>query len=354
MSGRSAAVLATALLVWVAVDGSKNQNKARPSAAGVQVVPDPANRKVDVLIGGQPFTAYIYPTTLKKPVLFPLRTAEGNYVTRGFPPGPGERTDHPHHVGLWFNYGNVNGIDFWNNSDAIKPQDQGKMGTIMHRGVIATKSGAEKGELEVEADWLDPDGKPLLREHTVYVFRGNSKTRSIDRITTLTALDRKVTFTDDKEGVLGLRVTHALELPSEKPETFTDASGRTTNVPKADNSLVTGDYLTSEGKHGDAAWGTRGRWCSLSGRLGQQPVTVTILDHPKNPGFPTYWHARGYGLFAANPLGEKVLSGGKEELNLSLEPGGSVTFRYRVLILSEPASAEHAEKLYQDFVTANP
>src|SRR5882672_4671291 len=124
MSGRSAAVLATVLLVWVAADGSKNQNKAQPSAAGVQVVPDPANRKVDVLIDGQPFTAYIYPTTLKKPVLFPLRTAEGNYVTRGFPPGPGERIDHPHHVGLWFNYGNVNGIDFWNNSDAIKPPDQ--------------------------------------------------------------------------------------------------------------------------------------------------------------------------------------------------------------------------------------
>jgi hypothetical protein len=257
-------------------------------------------------------------------------------------------------VGLWFNYGNVNGIDFWNNSDAIKPQDQGKMGAIAHRSVIAAKSGAEKGELEVEADWLGPDGKPLLREHTVFVFRGNSRTRSIDRITTLTALDRKVVFNDDKEGVLGLRVTHALELPSEKSETFTDASGRVTNVPKADNSLVTGDYLTSEGKRGEAVWGTRGRWCSLSGRLGQQPVTVTILDHPKNPGFPTYWHARGYGLFAANPLGEKVLSGGKEELNLALEPGSSVTFRYRVLIVSEPASAEHAEKLYQDFVAPTP
>src|SRR5438105_3649082 len=135
----------------------------------VQVIPDPANRKAAILIDGQPFTAYIYPTTLKKPVLFPLRTAEGNFVTRGFPPGPGERTDHPHHVGLWFNYGNVNGIDFWNNSDAIKPQDRGKMGTIVHRSVVTAKSGADKGELEVEADWLGPDSKPLLREHTVFV-----------------------------------------------------------------------------------------------------------------------------------------------------------------------------------------
>src|SRR5215471_8776562 len=317
---------------------------------GIQLLADPDNRKVDVFVDGQPFTSYIYPATLKKPVLFPLRTAEGEIVTRSFPPGPGERTDHPHHVGLWFNYGNVNGIDFWNNSDAIKPQDQGKMGTIIHREVIAARGGSQKGELEVEADWLGPDQKPMLRERTLYVFRGSSGMRSVDRITTLTAFDRKITFTDDKEGVLGLRVTRALELPSEKPETFTDASGRVTQVSDTAGAVATGDYLTSEGKRGAAVWGTRGRWCSMSGRLGQQPVTITILDHPKNPGFPTYWHARGYGLFAANPLGEKVFSNGKEELNFSLDPGRSVTFRHRVLILSEPASAGHSEERYQEFV----
>jgi Methane oxygenase PmoA len=338
----------TLSLVCMTAAGAWTQTK------GVQVIPDPANRKVDVLIGGQPFTSYIYPATLKKPVLFPLRTSEGALVTRGFPPEPGERKDHPHHAGLWFNYGNVNGIDFWNNSDAIKPQDRDKMGTIVHRGVIAARNGPQKGELEVESDWLGPDGKVMLREHTVYVFRGSPGMRSVDRITTLTALDRKITFTDDKEGVLGLRVTRALELPSEKPETFTDTSGRETKISATDNSAVTGDYLTSEGKRGAGVWGTRGRWCSLSGRLGQQPATITILDHPRNPGFPTYWHARGYGLFAANPLGEKVLSGGKEELNFALAPGSSVTFRHRVVILSEPASSEHAEKLYKEFVAAYP
>ncbi len=342
----------TLFLACVAAAGAGDQ--PQPSAKGVHVIPDPANRKVDVVIDGQPFTSYIYPTTLKKPVLFPLRTAESALVTRGFPPGAGERTDHPHHVGLWFNYGNVNGIDFWNNSDAIKPQDQDKMGTIVHRGVIGARSGPQKGELEVEADWLGPDQRPLLREHTVYVFRGSPGMRSVDRITTLTALERKITFTDDKEGVLGLRVTRAMELPNEKPEAFTDTSGRPTTVSAMDKSEVTGDYLTSEGKRGVDVWGTRGRWCSLSGRLGRQAVTITILDHPKNPGFPTYWHARGYGLFAANPLGMKALSNGKEELNFVLDPGNSATFRHRVVILSEPASSEHAEKLYQEFVAAYP
>jgi hypothetical protein len=87
----------------------------------VDVVPHENQRRVDVLVDGKPFTAYIYPTTVKKPVLYPLRSASGTAVTRGWPlePRPGERVDHPHHVGLWLTYSDVNGLDFWNNSDAI-------------------------------------------------------------------------------------------------------------------------------------------------------------------------------------------------------------------------------------------
>jgi hypothetical protein len=174
----------------------------------------------------------------------------------------------------------------------------------------------------------------------------------VDRITTLRALNEKVSFPDAKDGLLGLRVIRALEIPSDKPEVYTDASGRATTVPKLDNTGVNGTYLTSEGKKGDAAWGTRGRWCNLSGMAGDEPVTITILDHPENPGFPTYWHVRGYGLFAVNPLGQKVLSNGKEELNFSLAPHASVTFRYRILITSSIATPEATEAAYKDFVAA--
>ncbi len=116
-----------------------------------------------------------------------------------------------------------------------------------------------------------------------------------------------------------------------------------------DSSAVTGDYMTSEGKRGNAAWGTRGRWCILTGKVNQEPVTIAILDHPGNPGFPTYWHARSYGLFAANPLGQKILSNGKDQLNFSLAPNQSATFKYRILILSTTASAEQTEKAYREF-----
>jgi hypothetical protein len=311
-------------------------------------------RRVDISIDGQPFTSYIWPTTLKKPVLYPLRTAKGTIVTRGFPleQRPGERVDHPHHAGLWFNYESVNGIDFWNNSDAIKPENASKMGTILHRSVVSARGGSERGELDVETEWVTFEKKVLLKEHTNFVFRGGPGFRSIDHITTLKALDEKVSFPDAKDGLLGLRVVRALEIPSDKPETYTDASGRVTTVAKLDNTGVNGTYLTSEAKKGDAAWGTRGRWCNLSGLVGDEPVTITILDHPANPGFPTYWHARGYGLFAANPLGQKIFSEGKQELNFSLAPYASVTFRYRILISSAIATPEATEAAYKDFVAA--
>jgi hypothetical protein len=324
---------------------------ASSSPPKVEVLSRPAERRVDVRVDGAPFTSYIWPDVLKKPVLYPIRTAKGTLVTRGFPlePRPGERVDHPHHVGLWFNYGDVNGIDFWNNAEGLPAGRVPKMGTIRHRSVGLTRSGVGRGELEVESDWLMPDGSVVLREKTRYVFLAGPDWRSIDRITTLEAGDKRVSFTDNKEGVLGLRVTRALEEPSQKPEVFTDAQGRPTTVPTLDNKGVNGVYLSSEGTRGGAVWGTRGRWTVLQGTVEGEPVTVGILDHPDNPGYPTYWHARGYGLFAANPLGQAALSDGKERLNFALEPRASTTFRHRILIASGTLTAAQVEARHQEF-----
>ena len=185
-----------------------------------------------------------------------------------------------------------------------------------------------------------------------FVFSGDASSRTIERVSTLTALDERVVFADQKDGMLGLRVARQLEQPSTTPEIYTDAAGRPTAVPVLDNTGVTGSYTSSEGKKGDAAWGTRGRWCNLSGRVDDELVTITILDHPSNPGFPTFWHARGYGLFAANPLGKKIFTNGKEEMNFSLAPGESVTFRYRILISSEIVAPEATEAAYKAFIAA--
>ena len=307
--------------------------------------------RIEVRVGGEPFTAYVWPDRLMKPVLYPIRTARGTLVTRGFPldPRPGERVDHPHHVGLWFNYGDVNGIDFWNNAEGLPPERQAKMGRIVHTGLASARGGAGHGELVVTSDWRMPDGSTALRERTRFVFTATSDTRGIERVTELTAGDAEVRFPDNKEGTLGLRVARALEEPSDKPELFTDASGRPTNVPALDNKGVDGKYTSSEGLEGGAVWGTRGRWVALSGKVADEEVVLLIVDHPKNPGYPTYWHARGYGLFAANPLGQAALSNGKETLNYKLAPKASTTFRHQLLVLPGPFSRERVEQAAASF-----
>jgi hypothetical protein len=334
----------------VAAAGLALSLAAARAPAGVAFTVDEAARRVDVAIDGKPFTSYIWPDTVKKPVLYPIRDAKGTLVTRGWPmdPRPGERVDHPHHVGLWLNYENVNGIDFWNNSDAIKPQDAPKMGTILHRRIVSAEGG-RRGTLVTESDWVLHDGSTLLHERTTFVFGGDASSRTIDRTTTLTALDTRVSFADAKDGMLGMRVARQLELPSTKAEVFTDISGRKTDVPTLDNTGITGNYITSEGKQGNDAWGTRGRWCELTGRIGDETIAIAILDHPSNPGYPTYWHARDYGLFAANPLGQKIFSNGKETLGFALEPKESATFRYRILIVDgglTPDRADREQKMF--------
>ncbi len=318
--------------------------------APVRVVPRAAEQRVDVLVGDRPFTSYVWSAPLTKPVLFPVRTSRGALVTRGFPlaPRPGERVDHPHQVGIWFTHGDVNGVDFWNNSDARSAEERAQMGTIRQLAIEEATSG-RRGTLRVGLDWLMPDGTAALHEQARYLFAGGRDRRSIDHTSVLRAADRKVLFRDNKEGLFGIRVARALEMPSQEKAVFTDASGRPTALPALSNEGVTGIYTSSEGRSGDAVWGTRARWVALSGRLDGEDVSLLMLDHPSNPGHPSYWHARGYGLFAANPLGARVFSNGKEALDLTLEPGASVRFRHRLLVLSGRIASEQAERAWREF-----
>jgi hypothetical protein len=330
----------------------KAQVDKKLKGRGVEIVRNEAEKRVEVLINGQLFTAYIWSENLKKPVLYPIKTAAGTFITRKFPLEAlaGESVDHPHQIGLWFNYGDVNGVDFWNNSTYRTPQESAKMGTIVHRRIVSAKNGKTSGELVVEMDWLMPDGKTVLRERTKFIFYADKNLRAVDRITKLTATDKAVVFNDSKEGLLGLRVRRELEQPGNVPILLTGANGKPTEKKVLDNRGVSGEYLSSEGKTADDVWGTRAKWTRLAGKVGDEEITIAIFDNPKNIGFPTFWMARGYGLFAANPLGRKAFQSEREESKLILEPKKSVKFSYRVLILSQKATPEQLETYYQDFI----
>ncbi|MCD8741242.1 PmoA family protein [Mucilaginibacter roseus] len=301
-------------------------------AQQVSVVPLPAQKKVDVKINGKLFTSFLYPDTLEKPVLYPLHTADGLVVTRSFPldKRKGDPTDHPHHIGLWFNFENLNGLDFWNNSYAIPADRKKQYGWIRTDKIIKAQSG-KTGVLEYHANWTNQAKEVILEETTRFEFSGSANQRVVDRITTLKAV-QDAAFKDAKDGLLGLRLAHELQIPTKEDQKFTDDKGIETVVKGGTDKLANGNYLTSEGKTGDAAWSTRAAWCKVFGKIGADSVSVSIIDHPKNVNYPTFWHARGYGLFAANPLGEKVFTNGKSEKNLTLKKGESVTFKYRVVI----------------------
>jgi len=317
---------------------------------GVVVKADETAHRVDVTINGTPFTSYLWDTNQRKPVLYPLIAPDGTTVTRGYPFAmrPGERVDHPHHAGLWFNYGNANGFDFWNNSDAIPEAQRPKYGTITHDRIVSVKSGKDEGELTVESTWTTGAGDKILAQTTRYVFRrttvGGAPARGIDLTVMLKALS-PVVFHDDKEGLMGLRVAHFLESPTEKGGVFMDSHGNPTQVAAVDPAGATGVYRTSEGKTGDAAWGTRGAWCLLSGKTADgKAETIAILDNKANPGYPAYWHARGYGLFGVNPLGAHIFDPKAPAMNYSIGEGSSATFKYRVLIVSGTASDAEMNK----------
>ncbi|MBT6763908.1 MAG: PmoA family protein, partial [Prolixibacteraceae bacterium] len=276
---------------------------------------------------------------------------EGNEITRQFPMKnkEGERVDHPHHLGIWLNYGDVNGLDFWNNSEAISAERADKFGTIYHEAIKATISGKGEASLSTTASWKDNQGKKLLAEKTDFTFAVDGKTRIIDRTTQLKAVSGKVDITDNKEGMFAIRVTRALELPSTGKVKLVDSHGVVTEVDASDDKTATGNYLSSEGIEGGDVWATRANWMKLYGELNGEKVAIVIFDHPANAGYPTYWHARGYGLFAANTLGQKVFSKGEEEMNLSLEEGETTTFKYRLAVFSGEPTIEEIEKMSKEF-----
>ncbi|MGC3947536.1 MAG: PmoA family protein [Chryseolinea sp.] len=317
---------------------------------GFNLKTDVANKKVSVLFNGKLLTAYCYFDSTEKPVLFPVKTLSGITVTRGYPVAPreGERTDHPHHLGIWLNYESVNGLDFWNNSTAIAKEKLDHYGSIRHQKILSSSGKGDRANLSTSSQWVDHSGNVLVNEVTDFQFSVSGSDFIIDRTSTLTGAT-DVEFKDVKDGMLAIRVSRALEMPSKEAGSFVDAHGQVTKVPAMDNSQVTGLYVNREGVQGDSVWGKRSEWAMLKGKEGGKDVAIIIIDHPSNPGYPTYWHARGYGLFAANPLGQKVFSKGKEELDLKLKKGEKVSFKYRIVIHEGSVDAKQTDALMNAF-----
>jgi hypothetical protein len=278
--------------------------------------------KINILVGGNLFTTYQYGSELTKPILYPINSPSGILLTRHFPFEivPGESNDHPHHMGIFFAYDKVNNDGFWNNR--ISPPQ------IKH--IKTTKM--ENGQLSTISHWDSNSGRTLLEEKRDMIFYAQPNQYTIDFNITLIAQDEKIVFSDTKEGLFALRVA----------DWMTEAKG-------------TGQYLDSKGNIGEPnIWAKKAEWVRLEAVKDGKTIGVAIFDHPKSSLFPTYWHARAYGLFAANPFGQLDFLKGRnvenpQPLNFTLKPGQSAVFRYRLIIYEGEKTPEQLEKEFQKF-----
>ena len=282
--------------------------------------------RVRVEIGGKLFTEYVHKGG-PKPYLYPVLAADGTEMMRHFPMKgkggvPGEVEDHPHHRSLWFTHGAVNGIDFWAESELGKA-GQTKQGTIVNEAVeSAVKSGV--GEIKARNKWVGPDGAIHLTDETTIKIRGTADTRTLDYEVTLKApAGKAVVFGDTKEGSMAIRVP----LWMTPPHSYSGAD------KKRVKHEGQGKIINAEGITNDAAWSKRSTWVDYHAPKDGKTYGIAMLDHPKNPRHPTWWHVRSYALFAANPFGkhdfEPAHKANPKAGDLTIPAGGSVTFRWR-------------------------
>jgi len=280
---------------------------------------------INVMIDGQHVTSYLFGSDLTKPILYPVRTPSGIVMNRSFPfkEVEGESRDHPHHTGVFFTYDEVNEDGFWNNTTS-PPQ-------IKHI-IVNEMNGGRKGTLSTTLHWVGISGKTLLEEKRTMYFSPGVNEYSIDFTMTLTAKDTVIVFGDTKEGMFAIRTAHWLK----------EKDG-------------TGKYLSSRGgKSANDIWGKRAEWVRLEGENNSSKAGVAILNHPSSTNFPTFWHARNYGLFSANPLGQYVFQkstgvDNPQPFELTLQQGESALFRFRMIIYDGTRTKEDMTEKYEEY-----
>jgi hypothetical protein len=282
--------------------------------------------QIGIEVDGKPFTTFYFGSDVRKPYLAPLRAASGTPVTRGYPMEmiEGESRDHPHHKGLWFGHGDVNKVNFWATEPANKDP---KSGRIVAAGPVDAKAAGDIGVVTGRFNWLDLDGKPIVREDRKMTFYSKTgQERIVDFDLTLHAVQRAV-FGDTKEGTFAIRLNDSL---SEK------RGGKLTNAQGAETM--------------DNVWGKPSPWVDYSGDVKGEKLGVAMFDHPQNPRHPTTWHARDYGLFAANIFGQHDFKNpNMPDGTLTLEPGQELRFRYRLVIHPGGTDRGELEKEYKKY-----
>lgn len=307
-----------------------------------------SGNRIDVKIGGDVVTSYIFGDDRSKPSFVPVRSASGIELTRRYPLTEleGGSDDEPHHVGIYFAADQVNGAKFWNNT-SVSPQ-------IKHVSTDLLKGGKGSGTLKTTAEWINESGQVLLIEKKTVTFIAgeNDSEYEIDFDVELIADEDVVHFEDIEEGVLAFRWSDYLR----------EAEGE--NYPQPGKPLPeeslngTGMYFSSNGdERAENIWGRRARWVALQGVRNQKVVGAAMLNHPNSINYPTFWHVRAYGLMAGNPLGQgDFLRQSPHQKNpvlwlrKTLHEDEKIHFRFKIIVFEGLKTQEQIESKFQEFV----
>src|SRR5262245_45451632 len=288
---------------------------------------------IEVLVGRQSFTTYYFSASAPKPYLSPLRSANGVVVTRGFPMMtniPGEDRDEPHQRAMYFAHGDINGFDFWGEAEFSKWSRHAvsTFGRTAFRKLDEIQGGSDSGQVRAKFDLVTHEGKVIGEESQAYLFRGDESSRTIDCEFTIHASHGPLRMGDTKEGTFAIRVVKALDSPP--------------------GNMVNSNEAVGE----KGIWGHKADWVDYYGRVQGEDVGIAILDHPQNLRHPTYWHARAYGLLAANPFGTRKFTHNREQDgSYTIPADGSLTFRYRVLIHRGDYRQARVAEAYKDYAS---
>ena len=282
--------------------------------------------KCRVLVDGKLFAEVDY-QTYDKPIVYPILGPGQIPMTRSYPMKrdvPGEANDHPHHKSMWFGHGDVNGVSFWHEEGKIVNEE------------VAVVHDEQQPSLTMTNRLLDPDGKLVCRETVQITFRVQPGARIIDWQETLHAGDQPLRFGDTKEGSMGLRVHPNLRLENDTRRGVTTANGTAIN---------------SEGVRGSDIWGKQAKWVDYSGEIDGHKMGIAFFDHPQNLRHPTYWHARTYGLFAANPFGLSQFVGSGNDGSYTVPAGDDLKLQYRFVFHEGEGEPENLDRLYTAYAT---
>jgi hypothetical protein len=278
-------------------------------------------KRVDVEIGGELFTAYRYSEKYVRPFLYPLIGPFGQHLTREVDVEASEGFDHIHHRSLYTAWGDINSVNVWS--------EEGAHGYMRHHCFGSLVSGDVYGRICAHITWTDHYGKPLMEQIAVYQFYGTPQShRLIDMVVAFHAKYGPVRFGDTKEGgIVSIRVFPTMAVVN---------GGRLENSYGAVNEAH--------------VWGKRAHWCDYSGPVNGVWVGVAIFDNQRNLRHPTYWHARDYGLMTANPFGLSEFLGRGHDGSYVLGEGDWLVFRYRVYAHIGDASVGRVGLHYINYV----